>query len=417
MTSMEFDLKSPPGAVSPNPALITVFNTLQMAGLVLLLVVFLTARLAPTVKRSPAWYNIIIAWIISSSSSLLLMGQQTGRMPPFGLCLLQSMLIYAAPAMNACACLCFALELFFGVFGAATQTQTPSGCKVFPQSKMNALSMTARELESESAQGAGSPNPALITAFNVVQMTGLVLLLAVILTAWLAPSVKRSIAWFNVIISWIFSASSFLLLMGRQTGPEPPFGLCLFQSMLIYAAPAMNACVCVSFALELFFNVSAAAAQTPASRNWKLFVEKRTDLPPSPTIAVTIFMFIRNWGTLRNLCAEQNGGLPLRLVIRYGVFCLLPVPIVTISLVSWQFQDASPNAANVAVAIATLPIMTALIFGTQWDIFRVWMFWRRSTRAISRKPQVKPQPLPPAIPFPLPQEEIELDTKPKYCEA
>ncbi|KAF9496704.1 hypothetical protein BDN71DRAFT_735926 [Pleurotus eryngii] len=132
------------------------------------------------------------------------------------------------------------------------------------QSGMNALSMTSRELESES--------PALITAFNVVQMTGLALLLAVILTAWLAPSVKRFIVWFNVFISWIFSASSFLLLMGRQTGPEPPFVSCLFQSMMIYAAPAMNACVCVSFALEPFFNVSAAAAQTPASRNWKLFI-------------------------------------------------------------------------------------------------------------------------------------------------
>ncbi|KAL4260432.1 hypothetical protein AB1N83_006581 [Pleurotus pulmonarius] len=332
---------------------------------------------------------------------------------------------------------------------------------------MNSLSMTLREPEPELAEGAGSPNRALIAAFNVVQMTGLVLLLAVILTAWLAPSVKRSIAWFNVIISWIFSASSFLLLMGRQTGPEPPFGLCLFQSMLIYAAPSMNACVCVSFALELFFNVSAAAAQTPASRNWKLFIASLPYVTPFlvcievlaiglsrhdvvkrnaigmychftistpsiitgiivifvmisvlPVVSVTIFMFIRNWGTLRNLCAEQNGGLPLRLVIRYGVFCLLPVPIVTISLVSWQFEDASPNAANVAVAIATLPIMTALIFGTQWDIFRVWMFWRRkSPQPTSRTLQFKPRISPPSTPYALPQEEIELDTKPKYCEA
>ncbi|KAF9496703.1 hypothetical protein BDN71DRAFT_1445965 [Pleurotus eryngii] len=131
MTSMEFDLESAPGAVSHNAALITVFNALQMAGIVLLIVVVLTARLAPTVKRSPAWYNIIIAWIVSSSSSLLLMGWQTGHKPPFGLCLLQSMPIHAAPAMNACACLCFALELFFGVFGVATQTRTPTVCKVF----------------------------------------------------------------------------------------------------------------------------------------------------------------------------------------------------------------------------------------------------------------------------------------------
>ncbi|KAF4596631.1 hypothetical protein EYR38_008018 [Pleurotus pulmonarius] len=231
-----------------------------------------------------------------------------------------------------------------------------------------------------------------------------------------------------------------------------------------YIIEPRNACVCVSFALELFFNVSAAAAQTPASRNWKLFIASLPYVTPFlvcieiglsrhdvvkrnaigmychftistpsiitgiivifvmisvlPVVSVTIFMFIRNWGTLRNLCAEQNGGLPLRLVIRYGVFCLLPVPIVTISLVSWQFEDASPNAANVAVAIATLPIMTALIFGTQWDIFRVWMFWRRkSPQPTSRTLQFKPRISPPSIPYALPQEEIELDTKPKYCEA
>lgn len=91
----------------------------------------------------------------------------------------------------------------------------------------------------DSILGAGSPASPLIAAFNGVQLTGLVLLSAVVLTAWLAPTVKRSPAWYNVIISWIFSSSSFLLLMGRQAGPSPPFGLCLVQSMFIYAAPAM----------------------------------------------------------------------------------------------------------------------------------------------------------------------------------
>ncbi|KAL4268392.1 hypothetical protein AB1N83_001586 [Pleurotus pulmonarius] len=119
MTSTQLDFESAPGASSPDSAVIAVFNTLQMTGLVLPLAVILTTWLAPTVKRFPAWYNVIISWIISSSSSLLLIGRQTGTKPPFGLCLFQAMLLYVAPVTNACVCLCFALEIFFGVFGAA----------------------------------------------------------------------------------------------------------------------------------------------------------------------------------------------------------------------------------------------------------------------------------------------------------
>ncbi|KAF4571208.1 hypothetical protein EYR36_008537 [Pleurotus pulmonarius] len=162
-----------------------------------------------------------------------------------------------------------------------------------------------------------------------------------------------------------------------------------------YIIEPRNACVCVSFALELFFNVSAAAAQTPASRNWKLFI---ASLP-----YVTPFLVCIEIGLSRHDVVKRNA---------IGMYCHF-----TIST-PWQFEDASPNAANVAVAIATLPIMTALIFGTQWDIFRVWMFWRRkSPQPTSRTLQFKPRISPPSTPYALPQEEIELDTKPKYCEA
>ncbi|KAF7424535.1 hypothetical protein PC9H_009842 [Pleurotus ostreatus] len=318
---------------------------------------------------------------------------------------------------------------------------------------MNSL-ITARG--PDSIQGAGSPaSSPLIAAFNGVQLTGLVLLLAVVLTAWLAPTVKRSPAWYNVIISWIFSSSSFLLLMGRQAGPSPPFGLCLVQSMFIYAAPAMNACVCLCFALELFFSVFGATTQTRTSFKWKFLI---VSLPyvttflvclevltiglinrnlvernaigmychlsisaPSivtgvivifvmisvlPVVAVVIFMFIRNWSNFRTLCAEENGGVPRRMMIRFGIFCILPLPIVTISLVSWQFSDRSPSAAPLAIVIATLPIMIALIFGTQWDILHVWMFWKRHPHPVYPMSPVKP------LAAPLSREEIELDIKP-----
>ncbi|KAJ6581575.1 hypothetical protein B0H19DRAFT_1061114 [Mycena capillaripes] len=40
--------------------------------------------------------------------------------------------------------------------------------------------------------------------------------------------------------SWMIYCISFLLLAGRQFGPEPPFGLCIFQAALIHAVPSLG---------------------------------------------------------------------------------------------------------------------------------------------------------------------------------
>ncbi|KAJ8521367.1 hypothetical protein ONZ45_g1942 [Pleurotus djamor] len=323
------------------------------------------------------------------------------------------------------------------------------------------LRFLIRALSPEPAEGTGStptpPKPHLIAAFNAVQITGLVLLLLVILTSWLSPKVKRSIPWYNIIISWIFSAFSFLLIIGKQTGPEPPFGLCLLQSIFIYAAPSMlvishlisSTCsnlflppgTLVSACASLW-SVSSATNRQSASRKWRFFIiflpyivpalviiealalglthrqtVKRTldgmychlEMPtPSlitggivvfvmiavlPVVGVTTYMFIRNWNAFRQMRVRETGGVPPRMVIRFGIFCLLPLPIVTISLVSINFRDGGPQSAEIQVGIATLPIVAALIFGTQTDILSVWMFWRwRPKRPQAHVVQVSPPP-------------------------
>jgi hypothetical protein len=75
-------------------------------------------------------------------------------------------------------------------------------------------------------------------AFDVLQLLALVLLVAMLLPALLSQSVQRMKTWFNLIVACIIYCISFLLLLGRQSGQEPPFQLCVFQAGLIYAAPA-----------------------------------------------------------------------------------------------------------------------------------------------------------------------------------
>lgn len=83
------------------------------------------------------------------------------------------------------------------------------------------------------------PVPMLVVAFNVVQIIGLVMLGAVLLTACLVKDVKRSSAWYLFMATWLFYTAAHLLLAGQQIGPNPMFGLCLFQASLIYSTPVL----------------------------------------------------------------------------------------------------------------------------------------------------------------------------------
>ncbi|KAJ8473636.1 hypothetical protein ONZ45_g16221 [Pleurotus djamor] len=193
--------------------------------------------------------------------------------------------------------------------------------------------LTSRESAEETGSTPTPPKPHLIAAFNAVQITGLVLLLLVILTSWLSPKVKRSIPWYNIIISWIFSAFSFLLIIGKQMGPEPPFGLCLLQSIFIYAAPSMNACVCLCFAMELFFSVSSATNRQSASRKWRFFIIFLPYIVPALVIIEALALGLTHRQTVKRTLD--------------GMYCHLEMP--TPSLIT--------GGIVVFVMIAVLPVV------------------------------------------------------------
>lgn len=82
-------------------------------------------------------------------------------------------------------------------------------------------------------------NSTQITAFNILAFLGVFLNVAALAPALFLPTVHRRTTWYGLVTSWIIYSTSYLLLLGRQTGPEPPFGLCICQAALIYAAPSL----------------------------------------------------------------------------------------------------------------------------------------------------------------------------------
>jgi hypothetical protein len=75
--------------------------------------------------------------------------------------------------------------------------------------------------------------------FNSLYFIGLIFLTIVILPPIFSRNVLRSPLWFAFMGSWMLYCFSFLLLVGQQLGPEPPFGICLFQAALVHAVPAL----------------------------------------------------------------------------------------------------------------------------------------------------------------------------------
>ncbi|PPQ72832.1 hypothetical protein CVT26_003341 [Gymnopilus dilepis] len=77
-----------------------------------------------------------------------------------------------------------------------------------------------------------TPFPTII--FDVLILSGLVLLVVVLLTAWLSPSVKRAPTWYSFFIAGVLFAVTKVLLIGRQAGPAPNKTLCFVQGILVY---------------------------------------------------------------------------------------------------------------------------------------------------------------------------------------
>lgn len=77
----------------------------------------------------------------------------------------------------------------------------------------------------------------IVFAFDVISIILIVLLLLVVLTAAFSRQVQRRASWFGFMLPVIFYQTSFLLLLGAQNHSQPPFPLCVMQSVLIYALP------------------------------------------------------------------------------------------------------------------------------------------------------------------------------------
>ncbi|KAJ7494800.1 hypothetical protein B0H11DRAFT_2003422 [Mycena galericulata] len=275
----------------------------------------------------------------------------------------------------------------------------------------------------------GSPP---FVVFDALQFSALVLLVAMLLPALLARSVQRMKTWFNLIVACIVYCISFLLLLGRQSGPEPPFALCLFQAGLIYAAPATVSAAGFAFVIELYLRLSSTLAVTevkgrritillfvspithlivfwvaiftglsvPLGQDGSPIVERNagglychvnSELPTTFT-GVTVILFIalmilmevytvvylvRRRSGFRGM-RLPSGVFPLSLFIRTASYTLAGgLGIILVDILMNSVAASSNSPFVVLDLMAIIPLSVALVFGSQMDILGVYMFWKK----------------------------------------
>ncbi|KAJ3773509.1 hypothetical protein FB446DRAFT_532019 [Lentinula raphanica] len=240
---------------------------------------------------------------------------------------------------------------------------------------------------------------------------------------------SRFKTWFALMISSLVYCISFLLLVGHQTGPEPPFGLCLFQAGLIYAAPPGVAAAGLAFVVELFLRLTTtmdnrqldlriitgllflpplahqivfwiAMSTGLSNRNMiqrephQMFCDFAGKLPTTVTGSVTgaltviiimielytIYYFWRKrhiFGDLRR--RYQSGPIfPFALFVRVGFFTIAGGLAILLVYQLNAPSSSSSDTGTLTDLLAIIPLLIAIVFGTQeQDLVQMYKFWKK----------------------------------------
>ncbi|KAH8119186.1 hypothetical protein DFH11DRAFT_427971 [Phellopilus nigrolimitatus] len=258
---------------------------------------------------------------------------------------------------------------------------------------------------------------------------------SVLVTLFYAKGLRRHPMLINFLVTWVIYSTSFcvLLYLGKQFGPEPTYGLCVFQASAIYGTAVMTATAGLSFVLNLWLTLRAMSNNKSVvdQSNWRnialiaspyvtfaIFVifaaifgstnpslvtrnrylfyctinSKAMDIIPavSAMIMFTIILFealiaFKLYHMHKAFVhMRSNGGPPMHLVVRVGVFSVYSFLAIIACIGFWSRAGAELPY----IIQASLPTAAFLIFGTQkdllevWGVIRIWHWIRRKPRPV-----------------------------------
>ncbi|KAF8816019.1 hypothetical protein BYT27DRAFT_6483839 [Phlegmacium glaucopus] len=274
-----------------------------------------------------------------------------------------------------------------------------------------------------------------IIAYDVLQIFALIIISAILCTAWFSSSIRRSTTWYSFNFAWLLSCIGSLLIPGHQTGPLPGHIHCLFQATLVFALPALNALSFVVLTLDVFLSLSHLCRRSRTTMMMILcFVPygvftgiliEVLILGPPPSKCRSqgtqwIFLFYIDPGTVGLVVVKSlilsttefcrllitsiivicsvvaclilgvrigrkcrshwmaceilliRNNTPFGLVLRLGVFGLCSILSIGLGIIEiFEWNKVF------SISSAMLPVAVGIIFGSQGDMLHVWMFWRK----------------------------------------
>ncbi|KXN90377.1 hypothetical protein AN958_04246 [Leucoagaricus sp. SymC.cos] len=269
-----------------------------------------------------------------------------------------------------------------------------------------------------------------VIIFDVLVLISVLLTVLTLLLAVLSRNVSQSAGWYGLMTGWVIYALSYGLIVGYQEGEkEPPLGVCAFQTLLIYAAPALVATNFLCYYVEFYLIISGLRkgklrplnqmrTLALATLPWLVFLiviimvlilifpgQRLNLVRRSPThfychlanklpstinaaiISVMIgialpleawtgFVMYWHWDAFRRL-GESDCQIYLTIYIRLTLSTICAV---------LAFSSATARCVMVDILLTILvlvAIVMVIAFGTQKDILRACLFWRREEQYAS----------------------------------
>lgn len=261
------------------------------------------------------------------------------------------------------------------------------------------------------------PHKARVRAFVALNLAGGIGLVLVLITAALSRTAKRTPTWYSFCFSWVFYAVSYslLFLAGEQTNPTPINSLCSTQAALIYALPPTTSCTTLALLLHVLLIIPDALGEMQIGKamTWLLLLGPYTiflsmfvgqlvsqsDGNPArkghrgtycqsanhswlrvsyAVVAVVTMAIIFVQGQIAIQLSHRSIRQALRdysglNVIRVMIFTLIGGITLVMAV---MFTAANKHNITFDLIISIFPLLTFLVFGTQMDLLRSWLFWR-----------------------------------------
>ncbi|GLB38953.1 hypothetical protein LshimejAT787_0601150 [Lyophyllum shimeji] len=302
------------------------------------------------------------------------------------------------------------------------------------ESARSLISFVSRQLEDEEHN-----SPELIKTFISFHLFGLFGMLIVLATVLCSRSISRHSTWYSFVISWIISTTSYTLLFwgGNLIGPEPPYILCLMQGILIYSAPPLTAATTLALVIQIRFLLCSVITSTPskAPRIPGILLTSLLVVPYLLYVTILIGTLVVGWRDPlivrrvgSGMYCNFSNRVPGRVSTVLVALIMLPAVVLEVLICTalrrqWALFKSQPDALSMAlrvvaftfvgifaialslvffftidrasalnIVISIVPVSAVLIFGTQPDVLRVWMFWKKRPPPTTPEKQLEVEP-------------------------